>query len=330
MSGPLRVFYSPQYDIRFFGIERLHPFDSCKYSHAWNAVRATHSDLKRLTQRPDAPVSDADLLMVHPAGYLERLRRPAYVSLALELPLVAAFPIWLINRHVLRPMRLATRGTVLAARHAITTGGVGVNLSGGYHHASPERGEGFCVFSDIPVAVECLRRDGLLDRRKDTVLLIDLDAHQGNGYERAFRDDDRLVIYDQFNEQIYPRDTEARKRINYPVPVQSGIGDAEYQRLLTARLTACLDSTSSITLAFYNAGTDIHQSDRLGHMNLTDAGIFERDRFVLDTLAECGIPCVVTLSGGYSAVSYELVARMLMHLLERDAAAGCGPFHPLP
>jgi histone deacetylase 11 len=320
MSGPLRVFYTPQYDIRFFGIERLHPFDSRKYSRAWNAVHAAHPALKRLTQRPDGPVSDADLLLVHSAEYLERVRRPAYVSLALELPFVAAFPIWLINRHVLRPMRLATRGTTLAACHAITTGGVGVNLSGGYHHASPERSEGFCVFSDIPVAVECLRRDGLLDRRKDTVLLIDLDAHQGNGYERAFRDDDSVVIYDQYNEQIYPRDTEARKRINYLVPVQSGIGDAEYQRLLTARLTACLNNIPDIALAFYNAGTDIHQSDRLGHMNLTAEGVSDRDRFVLNTLAERGIPCVVTLSGGYSAVSYKLVARMLTHLIEREAA----------
>lgn len=318
MSGPLRVFYTPQYDIRFFGIERLHPFDSRKYSRAWNAVRMAHPELKQLTQKPDEPVPDADLLLVHSAKYLVCLRRPTYVSLALELPIISAFPIWLIDRHILRPMRLATRGTTLAARHAITAHGVGVNLSGGYHHASPEKGEGFCVFSDIPVAVECLRRDGLLDRRRDTVLLIDLDAHQGNGYERAFRDDDSVIIYDQFNEQIYPRDNDARKRINYPVPMQSGIGDAEYQRLLTARLTNYLDSTSNISLAFYNAGTDIHQSDRLGHMNLTNDGVFDRDRFVLDTLTERGIPYVVTLSGGYSAVSYALVARMLMHLLERS------------
>lgn len=318
MGAPVHVVYTPEYDISFFGVEKLHPFDTHKYSRAWNAAREQEKALlEAATIAPDRPVSDEELLRVHTPAYLAELRSPAYLAQALEVPPVALFPYALIDSHVLRPMRLATRGTILAAEKALETGGVAVNLSGGYHHASREKGEGFCVFSDVPVAISAIRADGRLtpDAR---ILIIDLDAHQGNGFERACREDDPVSFLDLFNEQIYPRDGIARERINVPLPVKSGIGDEEYLGLLRGALPDFLDKRLDATLAFYNAGTDVHQSDLLGGMNLTDDGVFERDRFVLDALAERGIPTVMTLSGGYSPASYALVARTLLHLLRRQ------------
>jgi histone deacetylase 11 len=173
------VVYSRHYDITFFGIERLHPFDSRKYGRAWRALLGQFGrglDARRLT--PSGPVSDADLRSVHTDPYLDtHLRSPAYLARALEVPPVARAPRWLIDWRVLRPMRWATAGTILAAREALRSGGVVMNLTGGYHHAGPNRGEGFCLYADVGIAVAVLRRDGVL-AAGDRVLYVDLDAHQ--------------------------------------------------------------------------------------------------------------------------------------------------------
>ena len=142
---------------------------------------------------------------------------------------------------VLRPMRWATAGTVLAAREAMRTGGLAVNLSGGYHHASRDRGEGFCVYSDIGIAITMLRDAGVL-APDDRVVYVDLDAHQGNGVARVFVDDPRVFIFDVYNELIYPRDAHARRRIDCDLPVPPGCDDGRYLSLLRAELPPFLDA----------------------------------------------------------------------------------------
>src|SRR5688572_12355031 len=119
MKG-VRLVYTPEYDIRFMGLEKLHPFDSCKYSRAWAELeREYEGDLRSLlTGRPPAEITREDLLLVHTESYLESLKQPAVLARALEMPLVAGLPYSLVDRHVLRPMRLAAAGTVAAAREA--------------------------------------------------------------------------------------------------------------------------------------------------------------------------------------------------------------------
>ena len=94
-------------------------------------------------------------------------------------------------------MRWAVAGSLIAAREALSTG-IAVNLSGGYHHAKPDRGEGFCVFNDVAYLVHALRNEGQLTAEK-RVAYIDLDAHQGNGVCHHFRADRQIFIYDAFN-----------------------------------------------------------------------------------------------------------------------------------
>lgn len=315
------IVYAPQYNIGFFGVERLHPFDSRKYGRAWAGLRERFgARLRDHHVRPAGPISDADLRTVHTDPYLDRdLRSAAYVARALEVPPLARAPRWLIDWRVLRPIWWAAAGTITAAREALARG-FALNLSGGYHHASQARGEGFCVYSDIGVAVAVLRRDGDL-AGGDRVLYIDLDAHQGNGVARVFERDPTVFIFDVYNREIYPCDSQARRRIDCDLPVPSGYDDGRYLGTLRRELPRFLDAFSGPgpRLAVYNAGTDVFAGDPLGRLSVSAEGVFERDRFVIDELSRRGIPCLMLPSGGYTRESYRLIARTATWVLERSA-----------
>jgi histone deacetylase 11 len=314
-----RIVYSPHYNIGLLGIERLHPFDSRKYGRAWRLLRRElgRQALRRMWVRPRREVSREELLAVHTPEYLEKLRDPLYVARALEVPLLARLPMWALDRYVLRPMRWATHGTMIAAREALQHG-LAINLGGGYHHAKPDRGEGFCIYNDIALASLAVRREGLIaeDAR---ILYVDLDAHQGNGVSHAMRDDLRFFIFDMFHDAIYPAyDLAARERIDCAIPLPGNTTDTQYMEALTTRLPGFVDSLSSngkVALAIYNAGTDIVAGDPLGLMNISADTILERDLFVVRTLRQRGIPTAMVLSGGYTRESYKLVARSVARLL---------------
>jgi histone deacetylase 11 len=313
-----RIVYSRHYNIGFFGLERLHPFDSRKYGRAYRALRRGFGrELKRRTLRPRRPVSREELLWLHLPRYLDALGNAEYLARALEVGPITRLPAWLTDRVVLRPMRWATAGTLLAAREAMTCG-LAINLSGGYHHAGPDRGEGFCIYNDIALAVHALRRDGRL-KEADKVVYIDCDAHQGNGVCRAFAGDNRVFIYDLYNAAIYPRDAEARRRIDCDVPLAPNQIDTEYLGALTATLPPFLDGVAKSAppaFAIYNAGTDVFRGDPLGALAVTAAGVMKRDRFVLNELVGRGIPTIMLPSGGYTRESFQLIAESVADALQ--------------
>src|SRR5688572_21513140 len=145
MAHPAIVF-SPHYDISFLGLERLHPFDSRKYGRAWNELQTRFgADLAGYHRAVDRPASDAELLLAHTPEYLASLHRAGVLAAALEVGVIAYLPAALTRWRVVTPMRWAVRGTILATRAALESG-LAVNLSGGYHHAKPANGEGFCLF----------------------------------------------------------------------------------------------------------------------------------------------------------------------------------------
>ena len=319
----MKLIYSRNYNIGLFGVEKLHPFDSRKYGRAWKRMRQTlGSDLKKLHVRPSGQVRPKTLFKVHSADYLGKLHDSKYVAGALEVPIAGRLPWRLIDWCVLRPMRWATQGTIVAAREAIQHG-FAVNLSGGYHHAKPNGGEGFSVYSDIAVAVHAIRDENLLapDAR---IAYVDLDAHQGNGVCHAFRGDKQVFIFDMYNSTIYPSyDTEARTRIDCDVRLTGNCTEGEYLSELKGNLPGFLDSvggTAPIGLAIYNAGTDVFEGDALGGLNVSAAGIVERDAFVVDQLRQQGIPTVMLLSGGYSSDSYKHVADSVLNLTNEQSS----------
>lgn len=315
-----RIVYNRHYNIGFFGLERLHPFDSRKYGRAWKCLRQHFGrSIFDLHVSPERPANREELLSVHDSRYLSQLRDSRYVARALEVPVVGFLPAWMIDRHVLRPMRWATMGTTLAAREALECGFV-VNLGGGFHHAKPDRGEGFCIYSDIGIAAASLRDSGMIGE-SDRIVYVDTDAHQGNGVSHSFMQDDRVFIFDIYNNQIYPtNDHAARKRIDCAVGITHSCTDSEYMGQLHSQLPGFLDSVanSPIGLAIYNAGTDIYAADPLGRLNISAATIRDRDLFVVGELRKRGIPTVMLLSGGYTQQSYQLVADSVIALIERE------------
>jgi histone deacetylase 11 len=173
--------YSPAYNITAWGLEKLHPFDSVKYGRIYRWL------LRQGLRRPRdfvAPprLTEAELLSVHTPEYLASLKRREVLYGILEVSVVRHLPAWVTAWRVLGPMALASSGTILAARLALERG-LALNLSGGYHHACPARGSGFCVYADIPLALQMLHREG----RIRSALVVDVDAHQGDGVAVAVR-----------------------------------------------------------------------------------------------------------------------------------------------
>src|SRR5262245_37076713 len=318
----LRVVYHPRYNLGFPGAQRLHPFDLRKYARAWHVLRQTLGDrLKQLHVKVDAPVRDAELVLVHTAEYLQSLRQSGVVAQAIEVPAMRRAPWWLLDRFVLQPMRWATAGTIAAGRAALEHG-LAFNLGGGFHHAKPDAGEGFSIYNDIAVMIRVLQRDARL-AESSRIAYIDLDAHLGNGVAWCFRDDPRLFHFDMHNSQIYPSyDSVAKQRVDCLVPVSPSWSGREYLDMLLQRLPPFLDSVSrsaSIGLAIYNAGTDVLDHDPLGGLSLSLDDVLARDRFVIETLRGRNLPTVVLTSGGYTSISYQAIARMVLAAAQSNA-----------
>ena len=311
-----RLIYSPGYDLTLYGLERLHPFDGRKFSRAWSLItRALGGAPTDRWDEPAAEVSADRLRLAHTEAYLATLATSSEaIASALEMPFLRLLPHSVLESRVLTPMRLAVQGTIQATERALG-GDTAMNIGGGFHHAFPDHGEGFCLYADVPVAIAHHRESGLLGQ-SDPVLIIDLDAHRGNGFFAAFENDPAVHIFDLYNAQRYPGFFPGDEdRYPFQVPMRAGLGDEEYMAALDEELPNFLDSVQAPRIAIYNAGTDIVAGDRLGGLAVSYDGVRARDRKVVDALADRGIPTVIVTSGGYSKASHRLIADLAIHLV---------------
>lgn len=306
--------YSPHYDFSMYGIEKLHPFDAKKYSRAWELF--THSASNVNANIVDTPCDDAFLLSGHTSSYLEALNDSAMVARVIEIGLAKFLPNSTLQSKLISPARYACHGTWLAAQKALQESKVAMNFGGGYHHAFTDHGEGFCFFADAALAIINARKQGLLDVN-DEVLMIDLDAHRGNGFASFFLDDRAVKNFDMYNFQTYPGMHEGDvDDTPFMVPLRAGMQGPEYLKALQEEITPFFESAQSPKLAFYNAGTDILRGDTLGGLNVSFDEVVERDRYIIQQLTSRGIPTVVMTSGGYSKDSYKLVAKLAQTISE--------------
>jgi histone deacetylase 11 len=298
--------YSPGYNVTACGLERRHPFDSIKSQRIRDEL--IRQGLRRAGDfaRPAFPTV-GELKLVHTPEYLRSLNNPLVLARILEVAVVAFLPSLFTQWRVLRPMRLATGGTVLACRLALERG-LAVNLGGGFHHASGSRGGGFCVYADVPLALALLHRQGKLK----SALVVDTDAHQGDGTADAIRDWPWAHIVDFFDRSIYP----PKVREDIPVPLEPGTGGREYLERLADVLPGAL-SQFRPDLVVYNAGSDVLGTDRLSRLMLTPSEMAERDLFVVTEARRAGVPLAMVLSGGYGPLSWEAHAASLEGILAR-------------
>ena len=188
--------------------------------------------------------------------------------------------------------RTASAGTLLTARLALDTG-IACNTAGGSHHARRAHGAGFCVFNDVAVAIRVLIADGAID----TAMVIDCDVHQGDGTADIFAGDPRVFTLSIHAANNYPVRKVASTR---DIGLADGTGDAAYLEALRSAVPQALDGFAP-DIVFFNAGVDPHRDDRLGRLALSDRGLIDRNRFVIDAVRRRGIPLAGVLGGGYAS-----------------------------
>lgn len=310
--------YDSKYNMSFFGFEKLHSFDSKKYEKVYNSLIEFGVSTDRFYK--PRMVTDQELLTVHTEEYLDSLKSTKKVLQIAELwpnkialkAICKCIPNGSLQKRIIDPMRRATAGTATAARIAFDKKKNCVNIGGGFHHAKRNSGGGFCYFADIPYAVNCLWKT----HKNLKVMIVDLDAHQGNGYEDIFCSDNRVSIFDVYCVNNYPMDQFVKKYITYDFPIFSGIKDKEYLELLGNNLPVAMDN-SKPELIIYNAGTDPYENDPIGKMSLTKEGLVMRDELVFEFAKNRGIPVCMVTSGGYSKDSAEIIASSLKNLIAK-------------
>jgi acetoin utilization deacetylase AcuC-like enzyme len=187
-------------------------------------------------------------------------------------------------------------GASIAAARAALDEGVAANMAGGTHHAYADKGSGYCVFNDVAVAARLMQAEWSRRQRSTLkVLVIDLDVHQGNGTAAIFRGDDTVFTFSMHGARNFPFRKEAS---DLDVDLPDGCGDVDYLAALD-RALADVWRRCQPGLAFYLAGADPHEADRLGRLKLTYDGLAERDRRVLAALRERRIPVALSMAGGY-------------------------------
>ncbi|MFC1676363.1 histone deacetylase [Planctomycetota bacterium] len=290
LNDSLVIVYSANYNIKIFGLERLHPFDMCKYDRIYKQL------VKDALLKPDdvyvpAPITEKEILRVHSQEFLDSLKDSRTVATYLEAPAVGILPALMVDEGVNRPFRHSSGGTLLAARLALQHG-IGINIGGGFHHAKPDYGEGFCVYADIPIAIRTLQAENKIDR----TLIIDLDVHQGNGTAVCLADDSNSFTFSMHQDDIYPI---PKERSDLDIELKAGTNDAIFLNILSRQLPR-LFKQAKPDIVFLVAGCDTLADDPLASLEMTEQGIVKRDAMVIDACVQNNVPVIMTLGGGYS------------------------------
>jgi len=272
-----RLFYTDQYVIT---LPEGHKFPARKYGLVRQILQAdSRFDFER------APLADPETIeLAHDPRYVRSFMAGEMAPSAMRrigLP-------WsdvLVNRS-----RASVGATLSAAKDAMETGWGGT-LGGGTHHAFRAEGAGFCIFNDVAVAIQWLRSQGKIKR----AAVIDLDVHQGDGTAEIFAGDPEVFTLSIHCQSNFP----FRKQVSkLDVALPDKVEDAEYLETLESALPRIFLFAPEVI--FYQSGVDGLLTDVLGRLSLTPQGLIQRDRMVMRSVRDSGIPLVLTSGGGYS------------------------------
>jgi acetoin utilization deacetylase AcuC-like enzyme len=290
----MQAFYADQFVLP---LPPGHRFPMSKY----RLLRERLDGMPGLDMCQAPPASDGELALAH---------TPSYMASVIDGTLSAAqqreigFP-W--SEAMVARSRRSVGATISAARAALATG-VATNLAGGTHHASADKGGGYCVFNDAAVAARLMQAEWHRARRQLLrVAIVDLDVHQGNGTAAIFRDDPTVFTLSVHGEKNFPF---RKERSDLDVDLPDGCTDEAYLRALDDALDELWrrHEQKPPGLIFYLAGADPHEGDRLGRLKISTEGLAERDRRVLAAARERGVPVALSMAGGYGRVVEDTVA----------------------
>ncbi|HEY0727442.1 MAG TPA: histone deacetylase [Pyrinomonadaceae bacterium] len=275
----MQVFYTPRY---YADIGNGHIFPIRKFELVRDRLLA-EGTLHTSELLEPQPATVEQVRLVHTEDYISRLCEGTLTAKELRrlgLP-------W--SESLVRRSFYATGGTIAAA-HAALDEGYASNLAGGTHHSFADRGEGFCVFNDVAVAIRVLRNAGLISH----AAIVDCDVHQGNGTATIFAGDENTFTFSIHGANNYPL---FKARSSLDVELADGTTDREYLDCLVSHFPAVFASEPEIV--FYLAGADPYEGDKLGRLGLTIDGLRQRDECVLRECYEREVPVVTVMSGGY-------------------------------
>ncbi len=273
-----KIIYSKRYEVDIGN----HPFPTSKYrlikDYLLESGIISPADIKY----PAMP--DKELLTsVHTEEYVKNIRNGT-LSFADEIKLELPY-----SKELSIASALTCEGSRVAAELALKDGG-SIHLGGGFHHAYPDHGEGFCVFNDVAVAAK------KITQKNKRVLIADCDLHQGNGTAVALKDNSKTYTFSMHQDNNYPLIKEKSDR---DVPLPDSISGMEYNRLLKKNLREIKEEFSP-DIVIYVAGSDLYEKDKLGGLSLSKEDINRRDRIIKKEFYDCEIPVAIVLAGGYA------------------------------
>lgn len=242
------------------------------------------------------PAREEDVLLVHTAKYLKKLKTGSLSQseiATMELPFSA---------ELVKFALLMVGGTILAAEKALEVG-IAVHIGGGFHHAFPDHGEGFCVLNDVAVAVERLKQHGKIQR----AMVVDCDVHHGNGTAFIFAKKNSVFTFSLHQMDLYPAE---KPPSSVDEGLWSGDGDGIYLAKLRRHFPR-LYREFKPELIFYLAGADPYEGDKLGGLKITKEGLKERDRIVIEGARKLHLPVAIVLGGGYA---YDVEDTVSIHM----------------
>jgi acetoin utilization deacetylase AcuC-like enzyme len=279
-SLPFKLVYHDHYDLHL----GPHVFPSQKFRLIYETLLREELASQEDFLRP-VPANDEDILRVHTADWVRKLKTGTLTAsdvMRLEVP---------YSPELVEAVWLATGGSILAGQMALRDG-FASNLSGGFHHAYPEHGEGFCAIHDVAVAIRNLQADGAIKK----AIVVDTDVHHGNGTAAIFRKDPTVFTLSIHQLNNYPGH---KPLSNVDLDMDDHVEDEEYLGALIPAVQQALDSFQPEIL-FYVGGADPYCEDQLGGLSLTKEGLKKRDRNVFEEARRRGISVATTLAGGYA------------------------------
>ncbi|MGB0035083.1 MAG: histone deacetylase [Candidatus Acidiferrales bacterium] len=306
---PFKLIYDDRYDLHL----GPHVFPSQKYRLVYERLLAEGIAEPQDILSPE-PATDEDVLRVHSQEYFYKLKTGTLSHtdiMRLEIP---------YSKELMDACWLAAGGSILAGRRALADGWA-ASIGGGFHHAYPDHGEGFCVLHDVAIAIRRLQ----FDRAIETAMIVDTDVHQGNGTAAIFGGDGTVFTISIHQESNYPF---PKPPSTIDIDLPDGIGDADYLAILERHLHRAFDEFSPQIL-FYIGGADPYCEDQLGGLALTVEGLARRDRLVFDYARRHQVPVAITLAGGYARHIEDTVKIHIGTILAaRDAARRAMPSAP--